>query len=161
MLTLFALAVAVSNVAPCSGTSTLEVNACFDARFKETDANLNRYFQAALRRAKKERGGKTAQRLIQAERSWMAYRDAECASVFDFWSGGTIRVSMELDCRIRLTQLRTYAIWRDWLTFPNSTPPLLPRPDVESVTSQRLGAQTLVAAFHLLLTLQGRASTSR
>jgi len=137
MLAFSALAVAVSNVAPCPGTSTLQVNACFDARFKETDTDLNRYFHAALRRARKESGGHTVQRFVQAQRSWMAYRDAECGSVFDYWSGGTIRVSMELDCRIRLTRLRTYTIWREWLTYPDSTPPLLPRPDVESVISER------------------------
>jgi uncharacterized protein YecT (DUF1311 family) len=138
MLTLITTALAVTTAAPCPGTTTLQVNACFDARFKESDAILNRYFQAALRRALKESDGATApKQLIQAERSWVAYRHAECGSVFDYWSGGTIRVTMELDCRIRLTRLRTYTIWRDWLTYPDSTPPLLPRPDVEAVTSER------------------------
>jgi uncharacterized protein YecT (DUF1311 family) len=137
MLTSIALAVAVTSVGPCPGTSTRQVNACFDTRFKESDAILNRSFQAALNRARKESGRETAQRFIQAERSWVAFRDAECGSVFDYWSGGTIRVSMELDCRIRLTRLRTYTIWRDWLTYADSTPPLLPRPDVESVLSER------------------------
>lgn len=128
------MAIAASD--PCPGTSTIQVSACYDARLKASDANLNRYFRAALRRARKE-SGDAAQKLIQAERSWIAYRDAECASVFDYWSGGTIRVSMELDCRIRLTQLRAYIIWRDWLTYADGTPPLLPRPDVEFVTSDR------------------------
>jgi uncharacterized protein YecT (DUF1311 family) len=137
MLSFIALALAVTNTAPCPGISTPQVNACFDARFKESDAILNRYFQVALKRARKASGGDTAHRFIQAERSWVAYRDAECGSVFDYWSGGTIRVTMELECRIRLTRLRTYAIWRDWLTYADSTPPLLPRPDVEAVTSER------------------------
>jgi uncharacterized protein YecT (DUF1311 family) len=137
MLTSIAMAFAATSVAPCSGASTMQVNACFDARFREIDAILNRYFQTALKRARKESGAKTAQRLLQAERSWVAYRDAECGSVFDYWSSGTIRVSMELDCRTRLTRLRTYTIWRDWLTYADSTPPLLPRPDVKSVASER------------------------
>lgn len=135
MVSFLALAVAASDPAICRGATTIEVNACFDARLKASDANLNRYFQTALRRARKESGDDTAGKLVQAERSWIAYRDAECVSVFDYWRGGTIRVSMELDCRIRLTKLRTYIIWRDWLTYPDSTPPLLPRPDVQPVTS--------------------------
>src|SRR4051812_47978458 len=68
-------------VAPCPDTSTLLVNACFEARFNEADAILNRYYHAALKRARQESGGATAQRFIQAERSWVAYRDAECRSV--------------------------------------------------------------------------------
>jgi uncharacterized protein YecT (DUF1311 family) len=136
MVSFIALALAVE-AAPCPGASTMQVNACFDARLKKSDAVLNQYFQVALKRARRESGGDTAQRFIRAERSWVAYRDSECASVFDYWSGGTIRVTMERDCRIRLNLLRTYAIWSDWLTYPDSTPPLLPRPDVKSITSQR------------------------
>jgi uncharacterized protein YecT (DUF1311 family) len=137
MLSSFVLALAASSAASCPGTSTMQVNACFEARFNESDVILNRYFRVALKRARKESGGATVERIIQAERSWVAYRDAECGSVFGYWSGGTIRVSMEIDCRIRLTRLRTYAIWRDWLTYADSTPPLLPRPDVEGLTSER------------------------
>jgi uncharacterized protein YecT (DUF1311 family) len=136
MLPFFAFAVAaVPNIAaPCPGTSTPEVDACLNARLAECDAILNLYYRAALKRAG---DGELAPKLIQAERSWIAYRDAECGSVFDFWKGGTIRTSMEIDCRIRLTGLHTYVIWRDWLTYPDSTPSLLPRPDIGDVVSDR------------------------
>jgi uncharacterized protein YecT (DUF1311 family) len=137
MVSFLPLAIAASASAMCPGATAIDVNACFEARLKATDANLNRYYQAALRRARNESGDDAARKLIQAERSWIAYRDAECGSVFDYWSGGTIRVSKELDCRIRLTMLRTFTIWRDWLTYADSTPPLLPRPDAQSVTSER------------------------
>jgi uncharacterized protein YecT (DUF1311 family) len=137
MLINLAAAAAASTIAPCAGTSTVAANACLAARFEHSDAMLNRYYQAALKRITRESGAGTARRFAQAERSWMAYRDAECGTVFDYWKGGTIRVSVELDCRIRLTTLRTYAIWRDWLTYPDSTPPLLPRPRLESVASPR------------------------
>lgn len=138
MVSFLALAIAAaSGPAICPGTTTIQVDACFEARLKTTDATLNRYFQTALKRARKESGEDAAQKLVRAERSWTTYRNAECGSVFDYWSGGTIRTSMELDCRIRLTRLRAYAIWRDWLTYAGSTPPLLARPDIESVTSDR------------------------
>jgi uncharacterized protein YecT (DUF1311 family) len=137
MLTLLAMATVAFPMAPCPGTTTLEINACFEARFKHSDAVLNRYYQAALKRIGNDDGGKTRQEFAKGERSWIAYRDAECGALFDHWSGGTIRVSMALDCDIRLTGLRTYAIWQDWLTYPDSTPPVLPRPNVESVTSPR------------------------
>jgi uncharacterized protein YecT (DUF1311 family) len=137
MLTFITAALAATTAVQCAGRTTLQVNACFEARFKNSDAILNRYFQAALRRARKESDPTTPKRLVQAERSWVAYRDAECGAVSNYWSGGTIRATMELDCRVRLTRLRIYTIWRDWLTYPDATPPLLPRPDVEAVTSER------------------------
>jgi len=137
MLSFLLIAAAVaSDPAPCLAANTLELNACLNARLERSDAALNDYYQTALKRINKENGGKTAQEFIQAERSWTAYRDSECASAFDRY-GGTIRVSVGLDCNIRLTLLRTYSIWRDWLTYPDSTPPLLPRPDLESVLSDR------------------------
>lgn len=137
MLSLFALMAAAPSAAVCPGTSTIEVNACLDATLKQSDGILNRYYRVALQRITRESGSKTAQQFVRAERSWLAYRDSECGSVFDYWSGGTIRASMELDCRIRLTRLRTYTIWRDWLTYADSTPPLLPRPEVGPISTER------------------------
>jgi uncharacterized protein YecT (DUF1311 family) len=125
-----------SSAAPCPGTTAIAVNACLNARLEQSDAALNRYYETALRRIRRENGAKVAQEFVRAERSWIVYRDSECKSVFDRY-GGTIRVSVGLDCSIRLTRLRTYAIWRDWLTYVDSTPPLLPRPEVESVLSGR------------------------
>jgi|SRR6185369_11386285 len=111
--------------------------ACIDARQAPLTAFQVIYYAAARKRIRAENLREAEQGFVQAERSWMAYRDAECNSVFDYWSAGTIRVSMDLDCRIRLTRLRTFAIWRNWLTYPDHTPPLLPRPEVEAVTSAR------------------------
>jgi uncharacterized protein YecT (DUF1311 family) len=137
MLSLLVVAAAAAlNMTPCPGANTLELNACLNARLERSDATLNRYYRTALSRISKENGGKPAETFIKAERSWIAYRDSECSSVFERY-GGTIRVSVGLECSIRLTGLRTYAIWRDWLTYPDSTPPLLRRPDVESVLSDR------------------------
>jgi len=131
MLILLALTAVAPAIAPCSDRTTLNVDACLNARLKQSDATLNRYYRVAINRITNENGAKAARKFVQAERSWIAYRNPECGSVYDRY-GGTIRVSVELDCRIRLTRFRIYAIWRDWLTFPDSTPPLLPRPDVSS-----------------------------
>lgn len=133
----FFLAGAASIIAPCPGETTVEVNACLEARLKDRDAVLNRYYHAALTRIAKESRPNTAEGFMQAQRSWKDYRDRECSSLAYFWVGGTIAASKELDCRILLTELRTYAIWRDWLTYPDGTPPVLPRPEIESATSER------------------------
>jgi hypothetical protein len=60
---------------------------------------------------------------------------SECGAVYKNWIGGSIRGSMALNCQDRLTRMRTYTIWLHWLTYMDSTPPLLPRPDIESVLS--------------------------
>jgi hypothetical protein len=73
--------------------------------------------------------------LVRAERSWVAYRTSECGAVYENWIGGSIRGSMALNCQIRLTRMRTYTIWLHWLTYIDSTPPILPRPNIESVLS--------------------------
>jgi hypothetical protein len=36
----------------------------------------------------------------------------------------------DLSCQIKLTQLHTHTIWLEWLTYMDSTPPILPEPPV-------------------------------
>ena len=132
---IFAIAFAVagpSTASPCPGRTTPEVNACFDSQLDRADAELNRYYRAAMRRLRSDDQAKAADSLVRAERSWLAYRDAECGGVYTYWSGGTIRTAAEIACRIHVTKLRTYTIWRNWLTYMDSSPPILPRPDVEA-----------------------------
>ncbi|WP_366522288.1 lysozyme inhibitor LprI family protein [uncultured Sphingomonas sp.] len=93
--------------APCPGATTPEVNACLAARFSEADADLNRYYEVAVQRARKEG---VAKGFIQAQRSWLSFRNSECSAIFEKFGDGTIRTSMEIGCRIRLTRLRTYMI---------------------------------------------------
>ena len=125
--------------ASCPGTTTIDVDACLTARFGEADADLNRYYDMAIRRVRREGGAAIAKGLVQAERSWLSYRDFECGAVFEKYRDGTIRTGMETECRIRLTRLRTYIVWRNWLTYPDSTPPLLPRPAIDSALSDGRG----------------------
>jgi uncharacterized protein YecT (DUF1311 family) len=131
MLAILALAIAAAaapSVSHCPGSSTAEIDACLADRFSKADAELNRYYQAAIA---------SEQMLVRAERSWVAYRTSECGAVYENWIGGSIRGSMALNCQTQLTHMRTYTIWRHWLTYMDSTPPLLPRPDIESVLSVR------------------------
>jgi uncharacterized protein YecT (DUF1311 family) len=138
MWTLVLTLAAAAPMAPeCSGQTTLEVETCLAAALTKSDAELNRYYRAAVMHVTSEDGSKVAQGIVRAERSWLAYRDAECSTVYDRWSGGTIRGTMYFECRIRLTRLRTYSLWRSWLTYPDITPPVLPRPNVEMATTGR------------------------
>jgi len=120
---------------PCSGATTPAVEQCLAERLTRAEADLARYVAAAERRLRDETGEDPAAERARrgfaaAERAWAAYRDAECAAVFERWSGGTIRGSQELTCRIRLTLRHTHTVWAEWLTYMDSTPPILPEPAV-------------------------------
>ena len=134
-----ALALSAASADPCAAaTTTLEINACLATQAQAVEADLNRYYSAAVKRLRAEKGtgAKALPKLVQAERSWLAYRDAECGAVETWWEEGTIRASMALTCRMSLTRLRIFSIWRDWLTYEDSTPPILPRPDLKPVLAE-------------------------
>jgi uncharacterized protein YecT (DUF1311 family) len=124
-------------IPPCPDETTLGSNRCWSGRLAKADSELARYLATARievkRRADSPDGPKTADALRQfdvAQKAWSAYRDAECGAIFDYWSGGTIRDLEALACRTHLATLRTHTIWLHWLTFMDSTPPLLPEPSV-------------------------------
>jgi uncharacterized protein YecT (DUF1311 family) len=120
----------------CQGDSTTEVDACLLNRETRALTTLAKYQAAVRARLAREMKASppvgpeatSSARFDAAETAWAAYREAECGAVFDYWRAGTIRVSREQICRIRLTVQHTHTIWREWLTFPDQTPPLLPEP---------------------------------
>jgi uncharacterized protein YecT (DUF1311 family) len=124
------LAAALLAAAPadCDGDTTTRVEACLADGFAAADAELNRYYRAAVRRLTSEKQTDALAQLRRAETAWIAYRDAECGAVRTWWSPGSISDAEAATCRIRITQARTATIWRDWLTYADSTPPILPPP---------------------------------
>jgi uncharacterized protein YecT (DUF1311 family) len=126
-----ALATAAQAQAPsCPGSTTPEVNACLGRTLAAAEAKHASYAAAVRRRLDRE-AKDVAPAFEKAEAAWRAYRDAECAAVFAFYAAGTIRTSEELACEIRLTRRQTHTLWREWMTYPDSTPPILPEPAVE------------------------------
>jgi len=112
-------------VCPDAGT-TLEMNACLADRAERAEARMQRYLALALERHADEPA--VAGGLEASQASFAAYREAECSSVYEKWKDGTIRVAMELGCTTSLTDERTLAIWRNWISNMDSTPPVLPEP---------------------------------
>ena len=114
----------------CPGPTTLEINNCMARELDRAQAELHRYVMAAGKRLRQEDQAVAVGGFDKAETSWTAYRDTECDAVYAYWSEGTIRNAMELGCKIKLTREHTHAIWRLWLTYPDSTPAILPEPRV-------------------------------
>ncbi|GBR35694.1 hypothetical protein AA11826_1429 [Komagataeibacter oboediens DSM 11826] len=115
--------------ARCPGMTTPEIQACQRAAGQRTEAMLDRYVMAAEQRLRQSSDPRhTLAQFRQAQDRWKQYRAMECRAMFAAWSGGTIRGSMELQCSQTLTESRIRDIWQLWLTYPDTTPPTLPRP---------------------------------
>ena len=112
----------------CHG-NTLEVNACLVEKRDASEKRLQKYLDAALRRPFNDPDSGAVPLGIRAsQQAFEAYRDIECATLFETWKGGTVRVAMSLRCETRLTDERTHMIWSHWLRYVDRTPPILPEP---------------------------------
>lgn len=109
--------------------STLDMNACVQAELDAETARMDRYLAAALDQAEGVADPRARIAYLHAaQRVWEAYAGIVCDDVLDQWRDGTIRTVMYLGCRSQMTRERTRVIWREHLTFADSTPPLLPEP---------------------------------
>ncbi len=116
----------------CPGLTTPEVEACLQSKLDHIDAELQRYTDAAVDRIKQEDPSEVLASFHEGETAWTKYRDAECGAVYDYWSRGTVRGAMSIVCATHLTEARTHEVWFNWLTYVDSTPPLLPELTVET-----------------------------
>ncbi|USQ95012.1 lysozyme inhibitor LprI family protein [Caulobacter sp. RL271] len=91
-----------------SGQSTAGMIGCVGAELKGQDARLNRAYQAAQKRMSLPRQ-KTA--LTKAQRAWIAFRDADCASLYDQDWGTLSRVEAN-SCVLEHTARRADALER-------------------------------------------------
>lgn len=110
----------------CDGT-TVAINNCLSEALGRAKARQATYLEAALGSA--DNSSDLAEMIRTSDQEFTAYRERECNSVYEQWKEGTIRNAMSLRCSIRLTDQRTHDIWRNWLTYQDSTEPVLPEPE--------------------------------
>jgi uncharacterized protein YecT (DUF1311 family) len=106
--------------------TTIQIGDCLASKLARAEARMGKYADAAMEQVK----GQDAQLLLMrsTQEAFLAYRGGECGAVHESYGSGSIRTAMYLGCAIRLTDERTHTIWRNWLQFMDSTPPLLPEP---------------------------------
>ncbi|ALE17911.1 hypothetical protein AMC99_02638 [Altererythrobacter epoxidivorans] len=106
--------------------TTIDMDQCYADVLGRADERREAYLAKAVERhADRPELGKEIE---ASDAAFLAYRDAECGAVYEDWKEGTIRGVMGLACRIDMTDRRTLTIWRNWLTYMDSTPPALPEP---------------------------------
>lgn len=97
---------------------------------------MQRYIDAAMVRARKddessvEYGPRSRQAayLEESQRAWEGYVKSRCDGVFEATNGGTMGGLGYMGCMASTTRQRTHDIWDDYLTYWDSTPPVLPEP---------------------------------
>ena len=96
---------------PCDGMmNQVELNECSFVAWEQADAELNDAYAAAMR-VVEGYGGTVADHLRTAQRAWIAFRDADCATEAAFWGGGTGQPMILYGCLETITLQRTDDLW--------------------------------------------------
>ncbi|WP_419736665.1 lysozyme inhibitor LprI family protein [Pseudomonas sp. COR18] len=95
---------AVAQAADGCDASQASMNTCTAQAFKRADDDLNRYYKAQMDYLK---GSAGKEALRDAQRKWLAFRDADCRyRVGKPEEGGSMWPMRDLQCRTELTRQR-------------------------------------------------------
>ncbi|HYZ15903.1 MAG TPA: lysozyme inhibitor LprI family protein [Candidatus Acidoferrum sp.] len=101
-----AAAIAPSADACARAQTQALITACVDMEARNIDATVNKTYLSVRRHL----SGRRRTRLEAAQRTWLAYRNAECDAVAGVFSGGTIEATYRASCRADLDRSRIAAL---------------------------------------------------
>lgn len=107
--------------------NTLMINHCATNELKVAKAKLALYLQATLEHNSKD--PVLLKSIKKAQQDWQIYATSHCDSIYTQWREGTIRGVMTINCQTQLNKQRTHELWANFLTYMDSTPPVLPEPN--------------------------------
>lgn len=125
----FSVAVAAEDDAlDCENAiSTLQINQCASIELGAAKAELAKYLDTSFEHNSYD--PELIQSIRVAQADWQAYMSSHCDSLYTQWREGTIRGVMAISCKTKLTKQRTHEVWESFLTYMDSTPPVLPEPE--------------------------------
>ncbi|NND17572.1 MAG: DUF1311 domain-containing protein [Silicimonas sp.] len=103
------------------GHTTLGMTSCLSAEAAVWDGHLNAEYRATrdwARAADEDEAthfpefAVRAEKLLEAQRAWIAFRDAECALDYAEWGSGSMRNIAYADCMMQMTAERTIELRR-------------------------------------------------
>lgn len=108
--------------------TTIDINYCAGVDLRNSELEMATY----LTKSKEHNSydSELIKSIDIAQKSWSLYAEAHCDSIYTMWREGTIRGVMHLSCKTKITKLRTHEIWENFLTYMDSTPPVLPEPEL-------------------------------
>ncbi|WP_052879707.1 lysozyme inhibitor LprI family protein [Vibrio coralliirubri] len=120
-------ALADEGIVDCENAmNTIEINQCAAIELESAQAELDKYLAASFEHNAYD--AELVASIKKAQESWQAYMTAHCDSVYTQWRDGSIQGVMALSCKTTLTKQRTHEVWANFLTYMDSTPPVLPEP---------------------------------
>lgn len=112
----------------CKNTpTTAEADACIYAEVENAEKQMERYLKTAIQKVNSSNLA-MQQLIMESQQQWLIYRDKHCDAIYEYWKNGTVRNAMHGVCLLTMTEQRTYKLWNNYLTYVDSTPPLLPKP---------------------------------
>ena len=106
--------------------STIDINQCAAIELQAAETKMQRYFTKSLEH--QHHDNELVKSIEDAQKSWHVYINSHCDSVYTMWREGSIRGVMAISCKTKLIKQRTHELWSQFLTFMDSTPPVLPEP---------------------------------
>ncbi len=94
------------------GSTTIGITECILAETAEWDAILNEEYRATQQANEAaDTGGQSSvmdrsDALRDAQRAWIAFRDADCGARYAMWQDGTIRTIVGANCQMTMTAQR-------------------------------------------------------
>jgi uncharacterized protein YecT (DUF1311 family) len=94
-----------ASASPCADQTQRGLDACAGVARDKADAALNGVYKEIVARLADDAA--ETKRLIEAEKAWIAFRDAECTFANSSNAGGSIYPMVYSGCLSRLTKART------------------------------------------------------
>lgn len=85
--------------------TTYDMSVCLSKVHESLDAKLNETYRRALNLTRRF-GNADVENLREAQRKWVAYRDATCKAEYGLWQGGSGGPNAQTMCVIRITKQR-------------------------------------------------------
>lgn len=109
-------------------TTTVAISKCKIREFGAVEDKLTKYLEASVQHYDDD--PVVVKAIRESQEQWEAYSTAHCDAIYAKWREGTIRGIMATECRKNLTKQRIHVIWESFLTYVDSTPPVLPEPEM-------------------------------
>jgi len=112
--------------------NTIEINYCAKVKLDKAETEMKRYLAKSI--AQYTTDSNIVESINIAQSAWQSYSQSQCNSVFTLFRDGSLRVVMTLSCRTKLTEQRTHELWSQYLTYMDSSAPVLPEPTVSDLS---------------------------
>jgi uncharacterized protein YecT (DUF1311 family) len=112
---------------PCADAiSTKDHQECGELDLNKATTELTKYLDGVRNHHKED--SSFIKSLNLSQQAWETYAKAHCDSIYSYYRDGSMRYDQALGCHTRLTRQRTFELWKQFLTYPDGTPPVLKQP---------------------------------